>query len=226
MKKFATCMVICLLLLSVNHVKADLMLTAVDGDWSNPVGPGVSTVNYIDGVTVGYGNNSQDQIRWGEIAESEQSGLGFTGVATPSPIAIGDAFIIGQLAHFNNLIYVGTEIVSADLTIQLTFSATESFLFSFGINETPNTEGPVDDIISFPSSYPEQTFDISGDSYTLQLLGFGSDPLAPLSQFSSLEGGTNNTLLWGRIEPVPVPGAVLLGIIGLSVAGVKLRKFA
>jgi hypothetical protein len=227
MKKFAACTVICLMLLSVNHAKADLMLTEVDGDWSSPAGPGVSTVNYIDGVTVGYGNGLQDEIRWGEEAPGgEQSGLGFTGIKTPSSIAIGDAFIIGQLAHFNNPIKVGTEILSADLTIQLTFSATESFLFSFGINETPNTGGPVDDIISFPNSYPEQTFDISGDLYTLQLLGFGSDPLAPLSQFSSSEGGTNETLLWGSIEPVPVPGAVLLGIIGLSVAGVKLRKFA
>ena len=27
-------------------------------------------------------------------------------------------------------------------------------------------------------------------------------------------------------EPVPVPGAILLGILGLSVAGIKLRKFA
>lgn len=29
-----------------------------------------------------------------------------------------------------------------------------------------------------------------------------------------------------QYSPVPVPGAVLLGILGLSVAGVKLRKFA
>ena len=33
-------------------------------------------------------------------------------------------------------------------------------------------------------------------------------------------------LEWTLAEPVPVPGAVLLGIVGLSVAGVKLRKFA
>jgi hypothetical protein len=228
-------MIICLLLISVNHAKADLMLTAVDGDWSNPIGPGTSiTGNVIydtlatNGVGVTYGNLLQDQIRWGEAAEIYKSGLGFTGVATPLTIAIGDAFAIGQLAHFNNPIYLDTEIVSADLTINLTFSDTESFLFSFGINETPNTGTAAQnaDIISFPSSYPEQTFDISGDSYTLKLLGFGSDPLIPLSQFSSLEGGTNNTLLWGKIEHVPVPGAVLLGIIGLSVAGVKLRKHA
>lgn len=28
-----------------------------------------------------------------------------------------------------------------------------------------------------------------------------------------------------QFEPVPVPGAILLGILGLSVAGIKLRKF-
>ncbi|OHB74369.1 MAG: hypothetical protein A2Z25_23285 [Planctomycetes bacterium RBG_16_55_9] len=30
----------------------------------------------------------------------------------------------------------------------------------------------------------------------------------------------------GHAEPVPLPGAVLLGVLGLSVAGIKLRKFA
>jgi len=32
--------------------------------------------------------------------------------------------------------------------------------------------------------------------------------------------------LCGEFTPVPVPGAILLGILGLSVAGLKLRKFA
>ncbi len=233
MKKFATYMVICLLLLSVNHAKADLMLTAVDGDWSNPIGPGVLTVETYDGVGVTYGNSLQDQIRWGNYPSGgEQSGLGFTGAATPSEFAAGDPFEIGQLAHFNNPIYSNTVIVSADLTINLTFGAnpTESFLFTLGVNETPNT-GTAEqnaDIISFPSSYPEETFYISGDLYTLHLLGFGDSPTSLLSTFSSLEGGTNNTSLWGSIEPVhtPVPGAVLLGMLGLCIAGVKLRKYA
>lgn len=153
--------------------------------------------------------------------------LGFTGAATPPAIVLGGAFEIGQLAHFNYPIYSNSVIVSADLTINLTFSTTQSFLLTLGINETPN-EGTSswDDIISFPSSYPKQTFDISGNLYTLQLLGFGSNAGSLLSGFSSPEGGTNSTLLWGKIEHVPVPGAVLLGILGLGVAGIKLRKYA
>jgi hypothetical protein len=33
-------------------------------------------------------------------------------------------------------------------------------------------------------------------------------------------------LTFTRAQFVPIPGAVLLGMLGLSVAGVKLRKFA
>lgn len=40
------------------------------------------------------------------------------------------------------------------------------------------------------------------------------------------DGGNTYTLDDFSFEPVPVPAAVLLGILGLSVAGVKLRKFA
>jgi len=234
MKKFAVYTVICLLLLSVNHAKADLMLTAVDGDWSNPVGPGVSTVNTYNGVGVIYGNLLQDQIRWGNYPNgSDQSGLGFTGIvgaATSSTnIVLGSTFQIGQLAHFNNPIWEGTEINWADLTIELTFDTgvTESFLFTFGIDETPNNTGGSpgdDDIISFPSSYPAETFDISGVPYTLQLLGFGSDQFTLISEFYSPEGTTNDTLLWGRITPIPAPGAVLLGSIGIGFVGWLRRR--
>ena len=43
-------------------------------------------------------------------------------------------------------------------------------------------------------------------------------------QNSTLNGGAAQDFLY--LSPVPVPGAVLLGIFGLSFAGVKLRKFA
>jgi len=71
----------------------------------------------------------------------------------------------------------------------------------------------------------------------------GDDGQAPPFLYRGMEGGDSYTLLtantlkvrMGVTEPgdwirvvtvVPVPGAVLLGMIGLSVAGVKLRKHA
>ena len=44
--------------------------------------------------------------------------------------------------------------------------------------------------------------------------------VAPLADFSDL------VVMFESINPVPVPGAVLLGILGLSAAGIKLRRFA
>jgi len=233
MKKYTTGIVICLLLFAVNHANADLTLTAVDGDWSNPLGDGTSTVDYLTVSGIGYGNGTQDQIVWGNAAG--KSGLGFTGAAggvTTLIFEIGNAFEIGQLAHFNNPIPLGSELTSVDLTVDMDFAevvGTKSFTFTLKIDETPNsteTSPADDDIISFPSSYPAETFDIGGMLYTLQLLGFSQNASSPLSNFSSPEGGTNVTLLWGQIVPVPLPGAVLLGMLGLSVAGVKLRKHA
>ena len=37
---------------------------------------------------------------------------------------------------------------------------------------------------------------------------------------------TDFVVMVESVNPVPVPGAVLLGILGLSAAGIKLRRFA
>jgi len=50
--------------------------------------------------------------------------------------------------------------------------------------------------------------------------------------FGSSDGSTSDwdytdfVVMVESVSPVPVPGAVLLGILGLSAAGIKLRKFA
>jgi len=229
MKKLKICIVACLLLFSLNSAQADLTLNSVDGDWSNPVG--ATDPTYYDGVAVGYGNLSQDQIRWGTSTGEGQSGLGFTGIADSSTVPEdGTPFAIGQLVHFNRPIGSGTAGSAVDLTVELDFQGggTESFTFTLGIDETPNSPGPPasDDHIFFPSSYTSSTFFIGGDPYTLELLGFGDDAGSILDEFQSPEGDDNATLLWGQINLVPVPGAILLGMLGLGAAGLKLRRFA
>jgi len=228
MKKLEICIVACLLLFSLNSAQASLMLNSVDGDWSSPIGG--DNIEYHTDSGYGWGNGSQDQIRWGgDVAVDEKSGLGFTGIADSTPVPEGTPFAIGQLVHFNQSIPSGSAASSVNLTVNLLFDNLESFTFQFDINETPNssTVPPApDDVISFPSSIAPQTFSQDGSLYTLELIGFGDDITSLQDYFQSVEGTNNATLLWGEINLVPVPGAVLLGMLGLGAAGLKLRRFA
>jgi hypothetical protein len=63
-------------------------------------------------------------------------------------------------------------------------------------------------------------FGSSVDFSTLEDIGF-------MVQFNkATTGGGTNTSDDFHTSVVPVPGAILLGILGLSVAGIKLRKYA
>jgi len=80
--KFAVTTLVAVALLTAVNTAGAIDVFAVDGDWSNPVGG--SSINYVDGVFVPYGNNAEDQIWWGTGYQSNnQSGLGFTGSAGP-----------------------------------------------------------------------------------------------------------------------------------------------
>ena len=149
--------VVGVVLLSSVCAQAALTITSVDGDWSNHVGG--YDVKYPNGValSVPYGNNSEDQVRWGEPATGEQSGLGFTGVAAPDKtIEVDKPFDIGQLRHFNHPITLGTHCSSVDLGVTMVFDGgdTGTFDFTFDIDETDNSPGPPasDDIIDFQSA--------------------------------------------------------------------------
>jgi hypothetical protein len=229
------------LLLAIAGSANAFVLSNVDGGWSNWVGG--SNVNTPSGVAnPGYGNQSQDQIRWGTLLSpgtvGKQSGLGFTGSAGSGAtvsFGLGQAFQIGELEHFNWPIDVGTNVTDVRLTLDMLFTdpagLSENLFFAIHVNETPNSPGLVDDIISFPGSLPSIPFTVGTQDYTLDILGFGPNASSILSQFVSPENVDNQTLLWGRITGtegpvVPVPGAIALAGVGMAAIGLLRRRRA
>lgn len=243
MKKLLTALAVSAVVLMVGSYAHAISFTVtnITGDWSNTVGG--TNVNYPADVAVGYGNQAQDQVRWGTDVGNGQSGLGFTGnaggVAGNLSVPVNTTFEIGQLVHFNRPIAVGTNSTASDLTLTMAFVEipNQVFTFTFAIDETLNqapcaypgsTTCP--DRITFPSSLPSQTFSYLGNLYTLQLVGFanalGGDPV---TDFISEEGTDNDTLLFGRITEVviPEPTTMLLlgsGLLGLAGAGFRKKK--
>ena len=216
--------VVLVLQAGLSATASTVSLTDVYGRWMNTAGGEPSEVQYTSVVNSAYGNNRQDQIRWGTPgASGGKSGLGFTGIASPSlAVKIGEPFEIGQLEHFNSPVRIDTACTKVDLLIGLQFESGSysTARFSFCVEETLN-ELPIPeryDVIGFPESYPSSTVLIGGKSYTLKLLGLGpySGPLK--SSVVTPEGEGNTILLWGQI--VPEPATLLL----LAAGALMLRR--
>jgi hypothetical protein len=95
---------------------------------------------------------------------------------------------------------------------------------AFIIDKTGLSAGPGFEFFTDATSSGTVSFHLSS------LSGPTYEPLGLQFQLSALFGDVDldSTLTISNVQlvPVPVPGAVLLGILGLGVAGVKLRRFA
>jgi len=236
MKKLLLTLMIAALALVTNTATATWTMTSDVGTWTGTNG---GTDVHYQTVPVLYGNTQQYQVRWGvpyglaPKTIDNQSGLGFTGKATPSVVfEVGDAFEIGELVHFNREIENNGSPTETYLQLVMDFttpdSKTGTFNFTFKVNETPGMG--TDDIITFPSSIPPETVDVGGTLYTLELLGFGGSPTTLVDEFVSVENGLpNSTLLWGRVTTaptVPAPAAILLAGMGTVLVGWLRRRRA
>lgn len=189
---------------------------------------------------VNYVGSTDQEVRWGvpfqQAPPPQQSGLRFDVFGAPFTVDTGNTFDLGTLTHFNHPVNIPT-VMTTDLAFSFdTAGVTSRFLFSLGVEETPNSgtcaygaagDTPCPDRISFPNMTGTQTFTMDGTEYTLYLLGFGPDANNIMDGFITQENLDNTTHLWAKIDAAPVgvpePNALLLMALGLFAVGGAVR---
>lgn len=191
---------------------AQISLDTVTGSWINATSNGGPVVNLS-----GSGTN---EIHWG--IGNPNSGYLFVSAAPISGIDLDTPFALGTFTHYNYPIQQGNNLTNVDLSVLSTFTidgdATNlNNLFSFIHNETPNTGfgNCCNDIVTFTNNVGSSTIvNIDGVDYVLGLIGFSQDGGDTLtSQFSTIEGQTNSSVLYAQISRpevfVPEPSTYL-----------------
>ena len=126
-----------------------------------------------------------------------------------------EPFKIGQIFYQNGTIDRGTGFdgefaFSVDLDIDGTDNDPDPFVYLFDIFNTPNVNNdPVldaDELQFIGSGFTPQTFELNGDTYTLELLGFSQDGGDTFTQgFESPEEGFDIANLYGRLIQISSP---------------------
>ncbi|NOH85928.1 hypothetical protein F0249_19265, partial [Vibrio sp. 03-59-1] len=146
----------------------------IEAEWTSSTGGNnKSTFDGDDNDT------AKDQLRWGNVDSSKrQSGYGFADndAALLGELPLNQEIVLGTFTHYNYTIGTGTGITEATLGVnfQLTdtygHSQSVSLNISFEHNETPNSVGNGDDIVTVQET--SATFDFEGEEYPIDVIGF------------------------------------------------------
>jgi len=216
------------MLIASTSIQAAPIAGSSSGVFVNPSGPAGMLVSGVGTPTFTWGDGSPYY--------SPPSSLSFAGSAFNTETE--QVFSFGTLSYFNGTISPGTEATSVDLNATLSFTTpsgiNESFLYTLGLINTPNTSDPYGsaDIVQFQTIFPSNSFASGGVNYTLEFLGFGSitgSGFSTVNQFHVLEGATASTQLLGRvtsniISPVPEPETYAMLLAGLGLIGFIARR--
>ena len=162
--------------------------------------------------------------------QSSSNSLTFNGLSFSTEAY--SPFAVGHLIYFNGVTAVGTSVDTVPIDVMLAFSEPagllKTFNFTFDFNFTPNTGGTeanADTLIPV-NVYSTTNFIVGSDLYTLKLLGFSNDGGSTIvPSFKLYENATTESDLYAEITaPIPAPGAILLGSIGVGLVGWLRRR--
>jgi hypothetical protein len=104
------------------------------------------------------------------------------------------------------------------------FASGNQFGFYFGTFSTFYSD-------SILNGKQDRMLAFQGEGDTIQIGGLAAGPWSPNEYALAWEDGSDwdyqdLVVLVESVSPVPVPGAILLGLLGIGAAGLKLRRFA